>query len=522
MMKRKTLLGYLIASLIILGAWLQTDLTNGYLQLDEVEDPYQITTQEEIHQKIETLKQENTYTQNHMLMIYNPYGTNTLGMYVYFQSEEAVTVSYTIHVDDLDVNDFTRKLSDTFTYEHEYQLIGLVPKEANTIIFTFMKEDGTSTTYETTVYINDVRGSEPYHLDITEGNSTQYLSNGLYVIFGNDDEDGDNFMYLYDNDGVLRSEIPISDIRSHRLIFHNDLMYFSNSTSQIAAMNALGQIVNVYDLGSYSLHHDYILDQNNLLVLATDTQSNTVQDQILSIDLESGDITPIIDMKQLMPSYYESCSDISSDELDWMHLNTIQSMGDDRILVSSRETSTIIQINDIYTNPYVNYMMGEYTYWQNSEYQNLLLDKEGAFPSQCGQHSINYIEDTTLPDGQYYLSMFNNNFGYSKTQSSYDWSILPGVATKTTAENVSSKYYQYLVDETTGTYELVDSFPVPYSAYISSAQEVGDNIIIDSGSKNIFGEYDSDHNLIRSFTLDHESFIYRVYKYDFIGFWFQK
>lgn len=118
--------------------------------------------------------------------------------------------------------------------------------------------------------------------------------------------------------------------------------------------------------------------------------------------------------------------------------------------------------------------------------------------------------------------MFNNNFGYSKTQSSYDWSILPGVATKTTAENVSSKYYQYLVDETTGTYELVDSFPVPYSAYISSAQEAGDNIIIDSGSKNIFGEYDSDHNLIRSFTLDHESFIYRVYKYDFIGFWFPK
>lgn len=39
--------------------------------INEVENPYQIKTQEDIHQKIVTLKQENVYIQNYMLMIHD-------------------------------------------------------------------------------------------------------------------------------------------------------------------------------------------------------------------------------------------------------------------------------------------------------------------------------------------------------------------------------------------------------------------------------------------------------------------
>lgn len=34
-------------------------------------------------------------------------------------------------------------------------------------------------------------------------------------------------------------------------------------------------------------------------------------------------------------------------------------------------------------------------------------------------------------------------------------------------------------------------------------------------------EYDKDHELIAQYTMDTEKFIYRVYKYDFQGFYFQ-
>ena len=36
----------------------------------------------------------------------------------------------------------------------------------------------------------------------------------------------------------------------------------------------------------------------------------------------------------------------------------------------------------------------------------------------------------------------------------------------------------------------------------------------------VFGEYDKSHELIASFQINVETFVYRVYKYDFEGFYF--
>lgn len=47
-------------------------------------------------------------------------------------------------------------------------------------------------------------------------------------------------------------------------------------------------------------------------------------------------------------------------------------------------------------------------------------------------------------------------------------------------EGEESYYYKYKVNENNGTYSLIQSFKVPYSAYVSSAQEYKGNIIIDS------------------------------------------
>ena len=72
--------------------------------------------------------------------------------------------------------------------------------------------------------------------------------------------------------------------------------------------------------------------------------------------------------------------------------------------------------------------------------------------------------------------MFDNNFGYSKTRKDYDWTVNEGIQTSIT-EGTTSYYYQYLVDENEGTYTLVNSFEVPFSAYVSSAQNLGNHIV---------------------------------------------
>lgn len=330
----------------------------------------------------------------------------------------------------------------------------------------------------------------------------------------------------YDNSGVLRGEIPLIGYRSHRLLFRDDCMYYSISESKIAAVNHLGKAEKIYDTGTYSLHHDYVFDDDgNLLVLATDTESDSVEDQIIQINTQTGEVSCVLDLGELFSDYKEECTENEDGELDWIHINTIQWIGDDAVLLSSRETSTILMIEDIYDTPQITYMIGEESFWEGTGYEELLLEKDesaGTFSNTGGQHSVTYVQDDSLNAGEYYLYLFNNNFGVSKSKPAYDWEQIEGIETSM-KEGEESYYYKYKVNENNGTYSLIQSFKVPYSAYVSSAQEYKGNIIIDSGMQGIFGEYDASGNIIQEFEMElADEYIYRVYKYDFADFYFEK
>lgn len=484
--------------------------------------------QDAVEEQIEEEKNSGIYTEDQMLIKENPYGTNTLSLYVYFSTQEPVSVSYNVSVSESGIDGFLQTPigEDDFDTEHEFQVLGLIPEESNTITFTLTKEDGSVETRSYIHEMGELSGDEELKLQQTkEAEVGETVTDGLYVILGNDSEEKD-FMYYYDNSGVLRGEIPLIGYRSHRLLFQDDRMYYSISESKIAAVNALGKVEEIYDTGTYSLHHDYVFDdEGNILVLATDTESESVEDQIIKIDTQTGEVNCVMDLGELFSDYKETCTVNEEGELDWMHINTIQWVGGGRVLLSSRETSTILMITDIYGSPQVEYMIGEESFWAGTGYEELLLEKDestGIFSNTGGQHSITYVEDESLDEGEYYLYLFNNNFGTSNSNPSYDWEQIDGIETSM-KEGENSYYYKYKVNENKGTYSLVQSFAVPYSAYVSSAQEYDGNIIIDSGMQGIFGEYDSNGNLVQEFQMKlADEYIYRVYKYDFKDFYFAK
>lgn len=483
---------------------------------------YNTENQAEIKEDLERLKQEQTYTQDNMLIKYNPFGTNTQSLYVYFETENPAQISYTIHVADSSIEDFTRTCyqESEMQTQHELQVTGLIPDLENEITFTIAYEDGTVEEKTVSYEMGSILGTEKVQLSQEEGESQEALEDGIYVVLGNDSEALD-FMYYYDNNGVLRGEVPILGYRSHRLLFEDDKMYYSISETKMAQVDRLGQVTNVYDLGQYKLHHDYVFDDNgDLLILASDSKGDSVEDMVIKLNISTGDVEKVLDLGELFPDYKASCVENTDGELDWMHINTIQWLGDEEVILSSRETSVILKITDLYEEPKVDYMIGVEDFWKDTAYAELLLEKNGEFVSQGGQHAVTYVEDAGLPDGQYYLYMFNNNIGVSQSRPEYDWAeVIENVQSKP-YEGTTSMYYKYLVDENAGTYELVDSFDVPYSGYVSSVQDMEHNTVVDSGFAGIFGEYDEEHQLIRQFTMEKEKFIYRVFKYDFEGYYF--
>lgn len=496
----------------------------------EEKEVFNMLYQEVVQNKLDVLL-EDEYTFEKPLMIYNPYGTNTLGLNIYFTTEEACEVRYTIHVDDKDIEDFSRTLSNgedgNITTNHQYQLIGFIAGEENDVKLELLDKNGKKVaTKEFTVDLTDVKVNGQQKLDVKDGDSKEELTNGLYSMLGNDSDEQD-YLALYDNDGILRMETEIIGYRAHRILFKDNKMYYSVSQTRIAEVNPLGQVTEIYRTGHYQLHHDYTFDNDgNLIVLANNTKKDSEEDCIIKIDLDTKAVTEVIDFEDMFQSYVDTCEldttgsrDEGEDGLDWLHINSIVWLDGD-VLLSSRETSSIIRVNNIEEDPELVYILSNDEFWKDTEFSDYVYEQKGDFKIHAGQHSLNYEE--TDEDGVYYITFFDNNYGKSASQPDFDYSTV-GIDNHNSFKGDKSYYYVYKVDENEKTFELVDNFDVTYSGIVSSVQPIDNgNVVVDSGTAGVFGEYDEDHKLIRQFTAKLNKYmVYRVFKYTFNDFWFE-
>ena len=502
-----------------------------------IENIYTADYQQMADDNLAKKRDAKEHTFDSIFIAANPYGTNTMSLYVYFTTDQPTSVSYTVHADGYP--DFAQTVAQDEQYqtEHEFTVLGLIPGVKNTITFTSTDANGSMAARTVTRTGAQLLGVEEVQLEQTQQvASGTDLGDGLYAILGNDSNEQD-FMFYYDTNGVLRSEIPLLYYRSHRLLFDdNGLMWFSASTKHFVGMNRFGKLEKIIDLGDrFILHHDYALDDDgNIVSLATDlTRSDhAVQDQVIKVNTSTGKVTKLVDFGEMFPDYKASTDHSGIDESDptasgrwdWIHFNTIQLLPDGSALLSARETSTIIKVNDIEGTPSLDYMIGEPSVWDGTSYVDSFLTKIGDFGDTGGQHSITYVDDPSLPDGQYYIYMFDNNFGYAMTRPDYDWTTIADISTAKSSKDKDSRsqYRRYLVDENAGTYTEVSAFDVPYSPYVSSAQELDNgNILIDTGMQGLFGVYDTDGDLLAQYKMAlNTSYVYRVYQYDFKGFYF--
>lgn len=504
------------------------------LDLKNLETVYDMAYQKAAQKQVDKYKDAKRYTLEEPLLILNPYGTNVTGLYLYFETKQRVNVKYEVSVKDESICDFTGSLytnaSGMPLAVQEGQIIGLIQGMTNYVVLYLY--DGEGNLVQKEGYKIDVPDygtvKEPKLSGEQKGNA-HLLSDGLYCLFGYDRRNSEEPRHLlfYDNEGNIRAEIPldvtIQDVKLERV---DGNLFFACGTRQYAQVNPIGKVEKIYNLGKkYSSHHDFDVVRNidKVIVLADEKSKGTKEDVVLALDLYTGETKKILDFEKLLPDIRKKAriTEGSADQeyLDWIHFNTVDMINDTDLILSSRETSTIMRVNNVFKKPELAWFIGDKSIWAGTKYEKLVLQKKGDFPSQAGQHTVTYLPEKNLPDGQYYLYMFNNNYGVRDSNPEFDWSVIPGIGLPDKNAEYSY-YYKYLVDENAGTYELVQKFPLPYSSIVSSTQHYKNNIVTCSGMAGTFEEYDENGSLIARFFMDVDMFTYRVFKYDMKGIWF--
>lgn len=512
---------------------------------DEFEDEgftyYDEDVQDRLANTLLGLTQDKEYTLTAPLAVLNPFGTGSNGLYMYFQTDAPTRVTYTVHVEDEDIPDYTATVNnqgeDGYSKLQEFLLVGLVPGMENTVTLSAeTKQQGTS--YSFTIDMPETTSGYDVTLETEEGDSAQELSDGLFYAMGLGDYYG--YTFFFDNEGVLRYEMVLEGYHSDRFLWDDDGSLITCVGSQkIARLNRFGQVTQVFDLGQYELHHDINWGpEGTILALATDTESETVEDQVLQIDLESGEVSHVVDFTQVFQSYYEITRPVqatdpfglwSEGEWDWLHLNSLQyDEGDNSIIVSSRETSTIIKCS-LGEEPEILWMAGNPDFWEGTEFSQYSLAQEGEFQFQYGQHDVELMPQEEISalgfepaaEGQLYLRVYDNNYYAMSSRDDFEVEVPDEVSTSSTLEgDVNSHVYYYLVDENAGTFTLMDSFDLPYSSLVSNAQWMGETYVVNNGVHQCFEEYDQEGTLIRQYKYQCTANGYRVMKDDFTGFWF--
>lgn len=505
---------------------------------DDIEEEgftyYDTAVQERLAGTLDSLKTTRTWTATTPLAVLNPFGTASNELYLYFQTDVATKVSYTIHVEDEDIPDYTAYAADAsgqeYTRTHEFQIIGLVPGETNQVTMTISGSWGNARQIVSfTVQMPETRSGYDTTLEVTDGVSDTAQSGGLFAMMRVNGYLG--YGFFYDNDGVLRYEMVLEGYGLDRMLFDGDEFITCVSSSKLARINGLGQVTRVYDLEGYELHHDIGFGADGeVLALAEVVDGETVEDRVLSIDLESGAVTELLDFTQVMQGYFDMTRPVTptddffwqAGEWDWIHLNSLQYMPqDDSLIVSSRETSTIIKVANVHSDPAVDWLAGDSRFWADTPYADLCLTQVGDFVPQYGQHCVELLSQEG--DGVYTLVIYNNNYWSLNTRDDFELEVADTVGTDLYGDgSETSQVYLYRIDENARTFELTDSFDVPYSSIVSDGVpcDNSDNWVVNSGVAMVFGEYDPEGVLIREYKYDCTMQNYRTFKYDMTGIWF--
>lgn len=371
-----------------------------YERIDMVQ-PVEETEDMLVHQ--ENLEKEFTTTEENTIdnpkIIVNPYEISPLTALILFETRDLTAPTVTIVGED-ESTTFTK----TFTpnKKHVLPIYGLYPDRNNEVIITLNGEDYT-------FHIQTDPLPEDFALPTDVTANKEELDQELYFVTPS----SQGYTAAYDINGDVRWYLTENMIWDVQRLRNGNIMLSSNRlinppyyTTGLVEMDLTGKIYYEYVLpGGY--HHDvYELENGNLLVASNDFDSGTVEDYIVEIERDTGNIVKRIDLKEILPMD-EGKNQMATD-YDWFHNNSVWYDSDtNSITLSGRHQDAVVNID--YNSLEINWIVGSHDGW-SEEYQKYFLDPIGDdFEWQWAQHAA-----MILPNGD--LFIFDNGNNRSKTE----------------------------------------------------------------------------------------------------------
>lgn len=263
--------------------------------------------------------------------------------------------------------------------EHELTILGLYGGHRNEVVVSFLREDG-AVRISKTIFVETPPLPEEtpsFRIDVPY-TTAMPRANTVFAVNYRPTHDP----VMADVFGRVRYLLLTDNTQKRGLQkFANGNIGFGNSDGFVQEYTWMGELVGEWSVGPdfRNIHHDvYEIPSGNFLVTVSEAGADTVQDVILELDRETGEIVTLWDMKDSLQQ-----DRLRAGDADWFHNNAvIYDPSDDTIIVSGAYQGVIKLTWD---NQLV-WILEHQTGW-NDQMRPYLLEVTGGIVPSGGQHS---------------------------------------------------------------------------------------------------------------------------------------
>lgn len=288
----------------------------------------------------------------------NPSGYAPLSALINLETTEAVRVTMTVKGQDGTESDVVRAFAETAT-QLSIPVHGLYAGAANAVELTFFSETGENLGTQAYQIQTPLMNMALPQITIQEARRAD-MAEGMTLVsyFGHNGALFPQRPFIFDSFGKIRWYLDFSSHPMLSTLFYdngierlaNGNFYFGSGGNNFGAVadnriyeiDLFGNVVNSWELPGFGFHHEvHEKPDGNFLITVNKLGAATIEDHVIEIDRESGEIVREWNLNQSMDN---GRTIWTNDVVDWIHINGVYYDPEDESIVVSGRTQGVVKL----------------------------------------------------------------------------------------------------------------------------------------------------------------------------------